>query len=179
MFLAEYEDKVDPDTILLPGASAPNLNTLEQFELDYSQVDRRRGRRLYKRYNLVLCPYQALSLQPQKESSSESIVECGVSLLNSLNIHTNPRQHSKLALVAKTLGIISNMILLFLSKAWPKTRLGYFRYQQYHYERIHLATTYSITKKMGSLALQENISKNEEYFDQLTGVVSPPSSAHK
>ena len=100
-------------------------------------------------------------------------MECGVSLLNSLNIHTNPRQHSKLALVAKTLGILSNMILLFLSKAWPKTRLGYFRYQQYHYERIHLATTYSITKKMGSLALQENISKNEEYFENLRKCYNP------
>ena len=38
MFLAESEDKVDPDTILLPGASGHNLNTLEEFELDYSQV---------------------------------------------------------------------------------------------------------------------------------------------
>ena len=38
MLLAECEDKVDPDTILLPGASGHNLNTLEEFELDYSQV---------------------------------------------------------------------------------------------------------------------------------------------
>ena len=40
MFLAECQDKVDPDTILLPGASGHNLNTLEEFELDYSQVGR-------------------------------------------------------------------------------------------------------------------------------------------
>ena len=48
MLLAEYEDKVDPDTILLPGATGPhNLNTLEEFELDYSQVGRRSRRRLF------------------------------------------------------------------------------------------------------------------------------------
>ena len=38
MLLAECEDKVDPDTILLPSATGNNLNTLEEFELDYSQV---------------------------------------------------------------------------------------------------------------------------------------------
>ena len=63
-------------------------------------------------------------------------MECGITLLNSLDIkladhQRNPRQHSKLALVAKTLGIISNMILFFSSK--DIMRLRYFRYQQYHY----------------------------------------------
>ena len=38
MFLPECEDKVDPDRIQLPGSRAHNLNTLEEFELDYSQV---------------------------------------------------------------------------------------------------------------------------------------------
>ena len=38
MFLPEREDKVDPDRIQLPGTGAHNLNTLEEFELDYSQV---------------------------------------------------------------------------------------------------------------------------------------------
>ena len=42
--MAECEDKVDPDTILLPGAGGHNLNTLEEFELDYSQVGGREGR---------------------------------------------------------------------------------------------------------------------------------------
>ena len=44
LFLAECEDKVDPDTILLPGVGGHNLNTLEEFELDYSQVGGREGR---------------------------------------------------------------------------------------------------------------------------------------
>ena len=115
MFLAEYEDKVDPDTILLPGVSGGhNLNTLEEFELDYSQVgrSRRRRRRLFE---LSSQSHQALSLRPEKESSSESIVECGITLFNSLDVQKNPRQHSKLALVAKTLGTTFNKILLFSS----------------------------------------------------------------
>ena len=42
MLLPECEDKVDPDRIQLPGTRAHNLNTLEEFELDYSQVWERR-----------------------------------------------------------------------------------------------------------------------------------------
>ena len=38
MFLPQCEDQVDPDRIQLPGSGAHNLNTLEEFELDYSQV---------------------------------------------------------------------------------------------------------------------------------------------
>ena len=110
MFLPECEDKVDPDRIQLPGSRAHNLNTLEEFELDYSQVGSWEGQEL----TLSSQSYQVLSLQPKSESSSESIVECGITLFNSLDIPKNPRQHSKLALVAKTLGItFNNVILLF------------------------------------------------------------------
>ena len=36
---AEYEEKLDPDTIALPDGTGGNtLNSLEEFELDYSQV---------------------------------------------------------------------------------------------------------------------------------------------
>ena len=115
MFLPKCEDQVDPDRIQLPGPRAHN--TLEEFELDYSQVGSWEGQEDF----LEITPLssqscQVLSLQPKSESSSESIVECGITLFNSLDIQKNPRQHSKLALVAKTLGIIfNNMILLFSS----------------------------------------------------------------
>lgn len=43
--MPEYEEHIDPDTIALPdGSSGSNLNTLEEFEMDYSQVGA--GRRL-------------------------------------------------------------------------------------------------------------------------------------
>ena len=67
------------------------------------------------RNDFVLSIFQALSLQPRSQSSSESIVECGITLFNSLDVQKNPRQHSKLALVAKTLGTTFNKILLFSS----------------------------------------------------------------
>ena len=45
LFVPEYEEHIDPDTIALPdGSSGSNLNTLEEFEMDYSQVGA--GRRL-------------------------------------------------------------------------------------------------------------------------------------
>ena len=34
----ECKEKVDPDRIQLPGTRGHSLNTLEEFELDYSQV---------------------------------------------------------------------------------------------------------------------------------------------
>ena len=40
MFSPECEEKVDPDRIQLPGTRGHSLNTLEEFELDYSQVGR-------------------------------------------------------------------------------------------------------------------------------------------
>ena len=36
----ECKEKVDPDRIQLPGTRGHSLNTLEEFELDYSQVGR-------------------------------------------------------------------------------------------------------------------------------------------
>ena len=116
MFSPECEEKVDPDRIQLPGTRGHSLNTLEEFELDYSQVGREgKGRFLALGMTLSSQSCQALSLRPRSQSSSESIVECGITLFNSLDVQKNPRQHSKLALVAKTLGTTFNNILLFSS----------------------------------------------------------------
>ena len=124
---------LEPDEIELPQTQyeldsdfRKVKNVLQEFELDYSQ---------------------ALSLDPKTiASSSESIVECGITLtdplvfqkdslndLESTERHSCPsRTPSRLALVARA-----------------------------------LATSYQITKKFGMVSLRETVSKNKEYFENL------------
>ena len=127
-------DILEPDEIELPQSQCePGAddnrrvkNVLEEFELDYSQ---------------------ALSLDPKTiASSSESIIECGITLTDPLvfqkdslievetsDRHSCPsRTPSRMALVARA-----------------------------------LATSYQITKKFGMVSLQETVSKNQEYFENM------------
>ena len=125
---------LEPDEIELPQTqyeldnekNRRVKNVLQEFELDYSQ---------------------ALSLDPKTiVSSSESIIECGITLTDplvfkkdSLSDQDSTERHrcpsrtpSRLALVARA-----------------------------------LATSYQITKKFGMVSLQETVSKNKEYFENL------------
>ena len=76
MFLAESEDKVDPDTILLPGDSGHNLNTLEEFELDYSQVGTGKEELELFINNFVLSIWPGSFTPPQQPVQLR--VHCGV-----------------------------------------------------------------------------------------------------